>query len=58
MLVVNKLTKAGGIRSIVIRESTVAVRTRDGNEIVYVRRNYNAGLQKVQVRRGALPAKL
>ena len=38
MLVVNKLTKSGGIKSVVIRTSSVVVRTLGGEEIVY-RRN-------------------
>lgn len=38
MLVINKLTRSGGIKSVVIRTSSVVVRTLDGDEIVYERK--------------------
>lgn len=37
MLIINRLTKAGGIRKVIIRPKTVEVRTANGEEIVYRR---------------------
>lgn len=39
MLVINKLTKAGGIKTVIIRFPSIVVRTTDGEEIVYLRSN-------------------
>jgi len=55
MLVINKLTRAGGIRFVVLRSSSVVVRTITGEEIVY-RRDGDESVQEVQVRRSSLPA--
>ena len=37
MLVINRLTKAGNIKSLVIRVNEIVVTTRDGERITYTR---------------------
>jgi len=59
MLVINKLTRAGGIKAVIIRVPNVVVKTIGGEEIVYRRvEDGNERLQDVSVRCRALSPKL